>query len=119
MLNVCPEKHELFADKVHRNGNYYFTVTLGDELCAALAVQRLDGDCGAVHMEVPEWDRPRGKEVVKDFKEFAEFLKGVGINTLIVTNEDLDMKNERKWTKFIALFGFPKPTRFFSSMREI
>ena len=70
----------------------------------------------AFHMHVIKWNHNITKTFFKDWKTLKATCRELGATTVIASNEDL---NDKKWPKFIKMFGFPEPKHLLISNQEI
>jgi len=96
--------------------NLSWEVTVEGKHCAYVVVQRIK-TYGYIHVEMPKWSAAVGATMIQDFELLKDTLRSNGIKTLIAGNGAHD---EKRWTKFITLFGFPKPARYLvSTLTEV
>lgn len=83
--------------------------------CAELVLEIVKPQA-TIHFDVQRWNRKVAVTILEDWEEIKEILKNEGVKNILVTY--MDIKKEKKWAKFIQLFGFPEPRHILiSNMR--
>lgn len=59
-----------------------------------------------LHMHIIRWSHTVAKNLKRDWKVHVAMLQNLGVDYIVVINQDAD---DKRWHKFIRLFGFLKP----------
>lgn len=94
---------------------YYECFLPDGTLCAYSAYRDADWQ-RQIHFEVCKWSHSVARELKKDFAEMKAEAQAAGLLEICGTYPDSD---GAKWGKFIKLFNFPKPEKFYMSILEI
>ena len=92
----------------------FFEFIYNDEPYAYFAFQ-LFGESTIIHNDVTRWNHNIAKAAKADFEYLQGFLKTIGVKKIIALYPEFN----KKWTKFIKMFGFPEPKQLMSSIKEI
>lgn len=92
----------------------YFEFTYKDNPYAYFAFQLFD-ESAIIHNDVVKWNHNIAKQAQIDFKYVLGFLKAIGMKKVIALYPGID----KKWIKFIKMFGFPEPEHLLSSTKEL
>ena len=70
----------------------------------------------SAHAEVVKWNHNIAKMFKIDWEEIKFICKSLGANEIIASNDNL---NDKRWPKFIKMFGFSEPKLILVSRQEI
>lgn len=87
----------------------------GKNAIGNMGLQIQNGHAG-VHYRSIRWSHNTAKILRKDWKIILETLKEYGIKDITATHLDI---NDKKWPKFIKIFGFPEPKPMNVSIMEL
>lgn len=68
------------------------------------------------HSEHIRWNHKVARSMIEDWKKIKSICKSRGVKELIATNANV---NDKRWPKYIRLFGFKEPTLVSVSKQEI
>ena len=74
------------------------------------------GTFASVHTEMVRWSHHVARTMKIDWEEIKFICKFLGVIEMIASNNDV---NDKRWRKFIRLFGFPEPKPILVSRQEI
>jgi hypothetical protein len=97
--------HYMWFDFCNEDGTYAY---VGVEIISIWA---------SFHTEVIRWNHNIAKIFKKDWGNLKILAKSRGAKIAIASNENVD--DIKRWTKFIKLFGFPKPKTILMSEQEL
>lgn len=92
----------------------YFEFLYQDRPFAYFAFQRF-ADAAVIHNEVLEWNHNIAKTAKMDFEFLSGFLKSLGIKKI----EAFYPKIEKRWIKFVKMFGFSEPEYLLKATKEL
>ncbi len=109
-LTYRPEemKH-LFAD------NVFFAVSDENGVYCYVALG-LKHNEGLVHINVLRWSKTVRKAILMDWELILKYCRAHGCKRLTAANDDYQ---DKRWPKFIKLFGFPPPRIIALAQREV
>jgi len=113
MVNKLNEKPKEYFNGLSDNC-LYFEVLYKDRPYAYLAFQILN-DSAIIHNEIIEWNHKIAKVAKIDFEYVSGFLKTIGIKKV----EAFYPKIEKRWGKFIKIFGFSEPEYLMRATKEL
>lgn len=113
MVNKLNEKPKEYLKDI-KDDCIYFELVYKDSPYAYFAFQ-LFKDTTVLHNEVIVWNHNVAKQAQADFKYILDFLKKIGMKQVIALYPSID----KKWIKFIKMFGFPEPEHLLKSVKEI
>jgi len=68
------------------------------------------------HTHVMKWNHNIAKTLFADWHTLKKICKGLGVTQLIASNENLE---DKRWPKFIKMFGFSEPQAILISKQEL
>jgi hypothetical protein len=75
------------------------------------------GSIAAIHSDVVRWSHNCAKKIGADWQAWKErYVSEYGIKKIVATFEDA---TDKKWPKFIKMFGFPEPKAVLFSVMEV
>lgn len=93
----------------------YFALSDSKDIYAYLCLDiRHDG--ALVHMEIKRWSISVRKQMEQDWNEVLMFCVKKDVSRIVAANYDYQ---DKRWVKFIGIFGFPKPKILAVSEREL
>lgn len=70
----------------------------------------------ALHLHILQWNHNILRSILQDWIEIKGICKQFGAKQLVASNDDV---HDKKWFKFIRLFGFPEPQHVLISKQRI
>ena len=114
MVKRLDKKPEGFF--VDSAGNFmWFGFYYKNEIYAYVAIELL-GSIASVHTEMVRWSHRIARTMQIDWEEIKFICKSFGVVEVVASNNDV---NDKRWPKFIRLFGFPEPKPILVSRQEI
>jgi len=86
----------------------YFALSDDKGVFAYLCVDKRHNQA-LIHLKMLRWSALIRKEMEQDWNEVLMFCIKNGINSLAAVNDDY---KDKRWAKFIGIFGFPEPTTY-------
>lgn len=93
----------------------WFGLYYKKEVYAYAAIEIL-GNFASVHTEMIKWSHRIARTMKIDWEEIKFICRSLGTVEMIASNNDVD---DKRWAKFIRLFGFPEPKPILVSRQEI
>jgi hypothetical protein len=93
----------------------WFGLYYKNEPYAYVAIEVL-GTFASLHTEMIKWSHNIARVMQIDWEEIKFLCKQGGIKEVIASNSDV---KDKKWPKFIRLFGFDEPKPILASRQEI
>jgi hypothetical protein len=93
----------------------WFGLYYKKEPYAYVAIEVL-GTFASLHTEMIKWSHNIAKMMQIDWEAIKFICKQIGIKEVIASNNDV---KDKKWPKFIRLFGFDEPEPILASRQEI
>ena len=115
MVKRLDKKPEGYFKQSHNDNFMWFELSYKKEPYAYVAIEIL-GTFASLHTEMIRWSHNIAKIMQIDWEEIKFIYKRFGIKEMIASNDDV---NDKRWPKFIRLFGFDKPKPILVSRQEI
>ena len=74
------------------------------------------GNVASFHTNIKKWTIETSKELHKDWDRLKSLCRKRNVKIAIASNANT---NDKKWVKFIKMFGFPEPELVWISQQEI
>ena len=116
-LHKKPKVFEHLTDKY----DYIWFEMANPQGAVAYVAAQISQQSAGIHCEVVKWNHHSRKIIADDWKMLKAYLKTIGIRELFVLKEitPTNQKTTDKLIKFIKLYGFPEPNKYYLSKLEI
>jgi len=93
----------------------WFGLYYKKEVYAYAAIEIL-GTFASLHTEMVKWSHSVARMMKIDWEEIKFICKSLGVVEMVASNNNV---NDKRWPKFIRLFGFSEPKPILVSRQEI
>jgi len=97
------------------NNFLWFEFSYKKEPYAYIAIEVI-GAFASAHTEMVKWSHNIAKTMKTDWEEIKSICRSLGVKEVVASNNDV---NDKRWPKFIRLFGFDEPKPILVSRQEI
>jgi len=115
MVKKILEKPKGYFKQACSDNLMWFGLYYKKELYAYAAIEIL-GAFASLHTELIRWNHNIAKTMQIDWEEIKFICKCLGIKEMVASNNDV---NDKRWPKFIRMFGFDSPKPILVSRQEI
>jgi hypothetical protein len=115
MVKRLSKRPDGYFIDAHNDKFLWFELSYKKKPYAYAAIEML-GTFASLHTEMVAWSHNIAKVMQIDWEEVKFICKGLGVKELIASNDNV---NDKRWHKFIRLFGFSEPKPILVSRQEI
>ena len=116
MVKRLSNRPKGYFKQVHNEDNFiWFALYYKKEICAYTAIEVL-GLFASIHTEIIKWNHNIARVLKADWEELKFICKRHGVKEVVASNNDVE---DKRWPKFIKIYGFPKPEPILVSRQEI
>jgi hypothetical protein len=115
MVKSLTNKPDGYFKDSHSDSFLWFEFTYKNDPYAYVAIEVI-GAFASAHTEMVRWSHNIAKTMKADWEEIKNICRSLGVKEVAATNNDI---NDKRWPKFIRLFGFDEPKPILVSRQEI
>jgi len=115
MVKSLPNKPDGYFEGVNNDTFLWFEFSYKKEPYAYIAIEVI-GTFASAHTEMMKWSHNIAKTMRTDWEEIKSICRSLGVKEVVASNNDV---NDKRWPKFIRLFGFDEPNPILVSRQEI